>query len=58
MPFQLADNGGDSEAAEGCATLWVKTVDCLHQRQGGNLDEVVVRLAPVGEATGQLVCKA
>ena len=38
--------------------LWIETVDCLNERQGGNLDEVVVRLAPIGETTSQLVSKA
>ena len=58
VPLQLAENrrrrvGGEPQAAVG-----IEAVDGLDEAEHGDLDQVVGRLAAVGEAVGQAVGQA
>lgn len=50
VTLELAHYARDGEAAEGGPPVWIESIDGFDQRQRGNLHEVVVRLAPIGEA--------
>lgn len=55
VPFDLADDGGGGVRGELDAALRVEAVHGLDQADGGDLGQIVQRLATVAEAPGQML---
>ncbi len=58
VPLELADDRTDGKAAEGDPSFGIEPVDRLDEGQRRDLDQVLMRLASIGEAPGQLVGEA